>query len=67
MMDAMQITVSSEIENRMDDKSSTASRNACDGVLMRQPWVETDMCVFSLETTVKRARVPLHHAPLVRN
>jgi hypothetical protein len=33
MTDAMQITVSSEIANRMDDSSSTAARRACEPVL----------------------------------
>jgi hypothetical protein len=33
MTDAMQMTVSSEIANRMDDSSSTAARRACEPVL----------------------------------
>jgi hypothetical protein len=41
MTDAMQITVSSEIENRIDDSNSTAERKVCDPVLTRRPWVET--------------------------
>ena len=35
------MTVSSEMEKRMDDSSSTAARKAREGVLSRQPWVET--------------------------
>jgi hypothetical protein len=33
MTDAMQMTVSSEIENRMDDNTSTAKRTAREPVL----------------------------------
>jgi hypothetical protein len=43
MMEAMQITVSSAIANRIEDNNSTAERNSWDEVLTRKPWVETDM------------------------
>jgi hypothetical protein len=45
----MQMTVSSEIEKRIDDSNSTAERKACDPVLTRRPWVETDMWVGSCD------------------
>jgi hypothetical protein len=31
------------MEKRMDDTNSTAARKAWEGVLSRQPWVETDI------------------------
>ena len=37
------MTVSSEIENRIEDSNSTAERTACGPVLTRSPWVEADM------------------------
>ena len=50
----MQITDSSEMENRMDDSNSTAARSAWDGVLSRIPWVET--CITQLsQTKLKKA------------
>jgi hypothetical protein len=39
----MQITVSSEIENRMDDSSSTDARRLREPQLTFIPWVETVM------------------------
>ena len=43
MIDAIQMMVSSEIANRIDDSSSTAERSICEEDLTRRPWVETDM------------------------
>ncbi|EWS65156.1 hypothetical protein Y695_01597 [Hydrogenophaga sp. T4] len=41
MTDAMQITVSSEIANRMDDNSSTSWLAKRDPVRICKPWVDT--------------------------
>jgi hypothetical protein len=41
------MTVSSEMEKRIDETNSTAARNAWEGVSSRQPWVETDIWVLS--------------------
>ena len=41
MTDAMQITVSSEIENRMDDSNSTDARRVREPQLTFMPSVET--------------------------
>jgi hypothetical protein len=41
--DAMQMTVSSDIENRIDDSNSTADRMLCDPMRGRRPCVETDI------------------------
>ena len=43
MMEAIQIMVSNEIENRMEDINSTAARHVCEPCFSRSPWVETDM------------------------
>src|SRR4051794_3962322 len=43
----MQMTVSNEIENRIDDSSSTAERRRCEGVARCRPWVETVMGRFN--------------------
>ena len=53
MMDAMQITVSSEIAKRMDDSNSTAERHAREPVCSTRPWVETVM--RSSESSKKKA------------
>ena len=39
--EAMQITVNSEIENRIDDSNSTAARTGRDADLISMPSVET--------------------------
>ena len=36
------MTVSSEIENRLEVSNSTAERIACEPVLTQSPWVEAD-------------------------
>ncbi|MCY1372413.1 hypothetical protein D9M69_596170 [compost metagenome] len=41
--DAMQMTVSSEMENRIDDNNSTVSLTMREPVRMCRPWVETVM------------------------
>lgn len=41
MMEAMQITVSKEIENRMDDSNSIAMRHACEPFFNLKPCVDT--------------------------
>jgi hypothetical protein len=41
MIEAMQITVSNEIENRIEDSNSTAVRQACEPFFNRKPCVET--------------------------
>ena len=43
MTEAIQITVSSEMENRMDDNNSTAERQAREPEFNARPWVETVM------------------------
>jgi hypothetical protein len=43
MTEAMQMTVSSEMENRMDDSSSTHARTPREPRLSFMPWVETVM------------------------
>jgi hypothetical protein len=43
MTDAMQITVSSDMENRMDDSNSTAARTAREPERTSRPCVETVM------------------------
>jgi hypothetical protein len=45
MTEAMQMTVSSEIENRMDESSSTTLRQVREPVSSSMPWVETVMSV----------------------
>jgi hypothetical protein len=46
MTDAMQMTVSSEIENRIDDKSSTTMRHKREPDSSSMPWVETVMSLL---------------------
>jgi hypothetical protein len=41
--DAMQITVSSDMENRIEDSNSTAARIVREPVFNSRPWVETVM------------------------
>ncbi len=41
--DAMQMTVSSEMENLIDDNNSTVSLTMREPVRMCKPWVETVM------------------------
>ena len=41
--DAMQITVSNEMENRIDDSNSTDARSVREPQLSFMPWVETVM------------------------
>ena len=41
MTDAIQIIVSSDIENRMEDSNSTAARHACEPCFSRKPCVDT--------------------------
>jgi hypothetical protein len=43
MTDAIQITVSSDIENRIDDNSSTDARHILDPLVTSIPSVETVM------------------------
>ena len=43
MTEAMQITVSSEMANRIEDSSSTPARRAWEPDFMRRPWVLSDM------------------------
>jgi hypothetical protein len=43
MMDAIQIMVNNEIENRMEDSNSTPVRHACEPFLSRKPCVDTVM------------------------
>jgi hypothetical protein len=43
MTEAIQITVSSEIEKRMDESNSTAARKEREPQLSRMPLVETVM------------------------
>jgi hypothetical protein len=43
MTDAMQITVSSEIANRMEDSNSTNALATREPMLTCMPWVETVM------------------------
>src|SRR5258706_10838870 len=61
----MQMTVSSEIENRIDDSNSTAERKLCDSVLRRRPWVETDMLVGWVGEQ-KKAGPPRRRPPFFR-
>ena len=41
MTDAIQITVNSEIENRMEDSNSTLARQAREPDFSSSPWVDT--------------------------
>ncbi|MNY81124.1 hypothetical protein D3C86_2225260 [compost metagenome] len=41
--EAMQITVNSEMANRIEDSSSIAARHAWEPDLTRRPWVLSDM------------------------
>jgi len=43
MTEAMQMTVSSEMANRIDDSSSTAARSRGEGEARGRPWVEAVM------------------------
>ena len=50
MTDAMQITVSSEIENRIDDSNSTDARSVREPQLSFMPCVETVMPSIQMVT-----------------
>ena len=58
MMDAMQITVSSEMAKRIDDSSSAAARRVCGPVLRRRPWVEAVMEGIETKRRALCARCP---------
>ena len=53
MTEAMQITVSSEMANRMDDSSSTPARRAREPDWTRTPWVVSDMEIKGQEAKKK--------------
>jgi hypothetical protein len=55
MTEAMQIRVSSEIENRIDDNNSTVARRAGEPDLILRPCVESVMSVFSLTQKKEQA------------
>src|SRR5437868_13027151 len=56
----MQITVSSEIENRIDDSISTSARSGREPVLISRPWVEMDMR-GEKRAKLKRSKGRAHH------
>ena len=49
MTDAIQITVNSEIENRMEDNNSTLARQAREPDFSSSPWVDTVIATHGVQ------------------
>ncbi len=61
MTDAMQMMVSSEIENRMEDSNSTLARQAREPDFSSSPWVDTVIATHGVHKKSRPAFVGLPH------